>query len=270
MWRFKLWGLGVVLAVAWSGLAFAQQSTLDKVKERGELVAGVKYDYPPLGFVNEKGEVDGFEIDLMRAFAKKLGVKLKLVQVLSKTRIPLLLSGTVDLVAATMTHTRERDLVIDFSITYLMTGQRPLARKESEFKSVRDLAGKTVGAVQGGNSGPNLLKHAEKIGLTPPPKLMIFQEQTDSLLALRQKKVDATVGDDTLLLYWATKFPELEPVGKLYTREPYGLGVRQNDSKWRDWANFTLMELWESGELQKLYRKWWGADPEFEMEVWPK
>ena len=118
-----LLALAVAVATAFTAAAQAPQGSVAKIKERGKLLAGVKLDTPPFGFLNDKNEPAGFDIDLVRKIAERIGVPVELVKVTSPTRIPLLVSGNVDLVAASMTHTRERDKAIDFSITYYTGGQ---------------------------------------------------------------------------------------------------------------------------------------------------
>jgi polar amino acid transport system substrate-binding protein len=257
--------VAVALVVAAVADARAADTLLDKVKQRGEMTVGVKYDFPPMGFINkDTGQPDGFEVDLAREIAKELGVKVKFVQALSKTRIPLIVNGNVDLVIATMTHKREREQAIDFSMHYMITGQRPITRKDTGITHVSQLAGKKVGAVQGGNAGPNLLK------VQPKAEVVSFQEHTETLLALKQKKIDALVTDDVLIQWMAKNNPDLAIVGKLYTVEPYGMGVRENDSKWRDAVNDALLDIWDSHRYHEIHRKWFGQDPEFEIPWYPK
>ncbi|HXQ67655.1 MAG TPA: transporter substrate-binding domain-containing protein, partial [Alphaproteobacteria bacterium] len=102
------WGrvLGLA-AVIFGFLAAAAEAatTPDAIKARGKLLAGVKYDTPPFGFVDQDGKVAGFDVDLMREIAAALGVEVEFVKVTSQTRIPMLVSGNVDLTAASMTHT---------------------------------------------------------------------------------------------------------------------------------------------------------------------
>src|SRR5580692_12296611 len=112
-----------LLALAPLGAANAQADSLSKIKERGTLKAGVKFDTPPFGFLDEKNEPTGFDLDLVRKIAEKLGVGVEFVKVTSPTRIPLLVSGNVDLVAASMTNTPERAQTIDFSLTYYTGAQ---------------------------------------------------------------------------------------------------------------------------------------------------
>src|SRR5262245_51192016 len=92
--------------------AQAETDSLSKIKDRGTLKAGVKFDTPPFGFLDDKNEPVGFDLDIVRKIGEKLGVKVEFVKVTSPTRVPLLVSGNVDIVAASMTHTRERDKVI--------------------------------------------------------------------------------------------------------------------------------------------------------------
>ncbi len=131
--------LAVLVLVA--APAFAA-GTIDKIKSRGKLIAGVKDSVFPFGFIDEKGNLVGFECDLVTYIAGKLGVPAEFKPVTSQTRIPTLKEGNVDLLAATMTHTKTRDDEIDFSITYIYDEQKLLVKKGSPIKSYKDLAGK--------------------------------------------------------------------------------------------------------------------------------
>src|ERR1700730_6362765 len=144
--------LAVLLALAvsfTSGLATHAQARqgVTRIKERGKLLAGVKLDTPPFGFLDDKNEPAGFDIEIVRRIAARIGVPVELVKVTSATRIPLLVSGNVDLVAASMTHTLERDKVIDFSITYYTGGQSLMVPKASAVTGIKDLGGQQ-GAVE--------------------------------------------------------------------------------------------------------------------------
>jgi len=265
MRRLALALVALVIVLAAAPDVRAADSLLDKVQQKKEMIVGVKYDFPPMGSINkDTGKPEGFEVDLANEIAKELGVKATFIQALSKTRIPLIVNGNVDLIVATMTHKREREQAIDFTMHYMITGQRAITRKDTGITHVSQLAGKQVASVQGGNAGPNLLK------VQPKATLVQFQEQTEALLALKQKKVDAVVGDDVLNQFWVKQDPSLVLVGKLYTIEPYGMGVRQNDSKWRNAINQALMEIWDSGRYHEIHFKWFGAKPDFEIPWYPK
>src|SRR5262245_8462446 len=134
----------------------AATGSRDTIKKRNKLLAGIKADTPPFGFLDKSNQLVGFDIDLVREIAKALGVELELVRVTSPTRIPMLVSGQVDLVAASMTHTRERDRTIDFSITYYTGAQTLLVSESSKIGGLADLGDKTVALQQGTTLEKNL------------------------------------------------------------------------------------------------------------------
>src|SRR5215475_1166622 len=258
-----LLALAMTFAVGFSAAAQTPQGTLAKIKERGKLLAGVKLDTPPFGFLDDKNEPAGFDIDLVRKVGARIGVPVELVKVTSPTRIPMLVSGNVDLVAASMTHTRERDRVIDFSITYYTGGQSLLVAKASTINGVKDLAGKQVGVQQGTTLGKNIAAAA------PTAKVVAFRDYNSAWLALAQGRVEALTGSLNILQRFMKDNQNFKIVGDLFSVEPFGIGIRQGDSDLRDEINVVLQDLWTSGEYTMLYRKWFNADPTIPIEVWP-
>jgi len=254
-----------------AGLVHANK--LEEIKKRGELIVGVKDAVVPFGYVDEKtNQLVGFDIDICKAVADKLGVKLVVKPVTSATRIPLLTQGSVDMVAATMTHKFERDDVIDFTVTYFMDGQKLLVKKGSGITSAKDLAGQKVGTAKGSTSEKNI-KEAQ-----PDVTVLSFEGYPQAFLALKQGKVAAVTTDSTILLglKGSDENPaDWEIVGEIIAEEPYGVGVPENESDFRDFVNQTLMDLWKTGEYQKIYDKWFGKDTnyylplEWKMELWP-
>src|SRR5438309_3076222 len=251
------------LATAVAAAAQAPQGTLAKIKERGKLLAGVKLDTPPFGFLDDKNEPVGFDIDLVRKIGARIGVPVELVKVTSATRIPLLVSGNVDLVAASMTHTRERDKAIDFSITYYTGGQSLMVPKDSAVTGIKDLGGKQVAVQQGTTLEKNIAAAA------PAAKIVAFRDYNAAWLALVQGRADAFTGSLNVLQGFLKDNPNFKIVGDLFSVEPFGIGVRQGDSELRDEINFAIQDLWTSGEYATLYRKWFNADPTVPIEVWP-
>ena len=258
-----------LLAAVMAGLlatavgASAQTGTLAKIKERGKLLAGVKLDTPPFGSLADKNEPAGFDIDMVRKIAARIGVPVELVKVTSATRIPLLVSGNVDLVAASMTHTRERDKTIDFSITYYTGGQSLMVPKDSPVTGVKDLGGKQVAVQQGTTLEKNIA------AVAPGAKVIAFRDYNAAWLALAQGRADAFTGSLNVLQGFLKDNPNFKIVGELFSVEPFGVGVRQGDSDLRDEINFAIQDLWKSGEYATLYRKYFHADPTIAIEVWP-
>jgi len=241
----------------------SEHSTLEKIKARGKLLAGVKYGTVPFGFVDKNNEVVGFDVDLVREIANTIGVEVEYVRVTSPTRIPLLVSGNVDMVAASMTHTVERDKTIDFTITYYLGGQSILVRVGSGINGVADLSGKTVAVQQGTTLEKNLAK------ANPQAKQLAFKDYASAWMALKQGRADALTGSHHILLGFAKGDKTFQLAGQRFSTEPFGMGVRQGDSDMRDLINRVLQELWKSGKYKEYYNKWFGSDPDFQMEIWP-
>ncbi|MBU1249140.1 MAG: transporter substrate-binding domain-containing protein, partial [Proteobacteria bacterium] len=162
----------------------AAMGKIEEIKARGTLVCGVKDSVFLFGFIDEKtNELAGFDVDICKELAKKLGVGVEFKTVTSKNRIPMLAQGSVDLLAATMTHKFERDEKIDFSITYFMDGQKLLVKADSGIMSTDDLAGKKVGTVKGSTSEKNIAE------AQPDANVISFDEYPQAFLALKQGKV---------------------------------------------------------------------------------
>lgn len=239
----------------------AAETTLEKIARTGTFVVGTRSGSPPFGFIDKQNQWGGFSVDLARMahanIEKKLGkpVKFELKESTPATRIPLLTSGAVDLIAGTMTITRARRDSLDFSLTFFVTGAQFLVKKGAPIRSVRDVAGKRIGAQQGSTNEKFLReKH-------PQAQLVVFPDQPAAFTALAQGKIDAYTNDGVQLAGLKAKAPnpaEWDVVGEFYTYEPYGMAMRKNDSDFRNLVDFTLMEAIESGEYQKLYDKWFG------------
>jgi len=240
------------------------EDALAAIKARHRLIASVKNDTPPFGYIDEKNEVVGFDVDIVREIAKALDVDLELVKVTSPTRIPLLVSGNVDLAAASMTHTREREGAIDFSITYYTGAQSLLVPAESPIKSLGDLAGKTVAVQQGTTLEKTLAK------LAPEARIQSFRDYTTAWLALRQGRADALTGSYDVLRGFARETPGFQIVGGKFSLEPFGIGIRHDDWQLRNFVNAVLQDIWASGRYRDIYLKWFQVEPDVAIETWPK
>jgi ABC-type amino acid transport substrate-binding protein len=192
---------------------------------------------------------------------KKLGkpIKFELKESTPATRIPLLSSGAVDLIAGTMTITRARRESLDFSAVFFVTGAQFLVKKGSPIRGVQTIAGKRIGAQQG-STNEKVLR--EKY---PQAQLVVFPDQPAAFTALTQGKIDAYTNDGVQLAGLKAKAPnpaEWDVVGEFFSYEPYGMAMRKNETDFRNLVDFRLMEAIESGEYQKAYDKWFGAQGE--------
>ena len=239
------------------GPALAVQDTLAKVKQKGVLVAGVKDSLPPFGYVDEKTrQIVGYDVDFVKAIADKLGVKIELKAVTSASRMPQLIEGNIDIIAATMTKTPERAQQIDFSSTYFLTGQKFLVKKGT-VKSLADLDGKKIGTAKGSTSEQNAAK------ALPSATILSFDDYPQAFLALQQRKVFAVTTDESILAGIRGKAPnkeEFEIPDLRISDEPYGLGMRKGDKAFVDFVNAALLEMEKSGQAKEIFDKWFGPN----------
>lgn len=254
----KTWSLfaAAVMMTLFFGVAFAAD-TLESVKKKGILTVGVKDSLPPFGYVDEKTRaIVGYDIDFVAAIAKKLGVRLEVKPVTSASRMPQLIEGNIDIIAATMTKTAERAKQIDFSHTYFLTGQKFLVKKGTVTK-LADMEGKKIGTSKGSTSEQNAKK------ALPSATVLSFDDYPQAFLALQQGKVFAVTTDESILAGMLAKAPnkdQFEIPDMQISDEPYGLGMRKGDTQLVDFVNKTLVEMEKSGEAGKLFEKWFGPN----------
>lgn len=271
----KTLSLTLVLVFASAQLALAGP-TYDQVMKTKTIRCGLMTNSIPGAYFNEDGDWVGFDVDIAKEIADRLGCKLERVKVTDKTRITFIQQGRIDMSVANMTHKRERDKSIDFSITYFFDGQKLLAKK-GRFDEWKDFVGKKIATTQGTTSEINIKNLLKKLGDPNYEKNVIsFQDYASAFNALKMGRVDAFTTDSTILLGYAAKQPgEYELVGDFFSDEPYGIGLPEGDSKWRDTINFTLQDMWKDGTYMEIYNKWYGPDTPYhfpmteEIEVWP-
>lgn len=228
---------------------------LDKILQRGKIIVGVKYDTKPFGYMNEKGELDGFDIDLAKQITKCLlgdSSKIEFKQVTSSNRILSLNSGEVDMIIATMTENKQRNMVVDFSIPYYVAGQALLVPKNSNVQTMSDLNGKRVIIIFGSTSEKNLRQ------IAPDAIIMGYKTYTSGYSALKQGRADAMTSDDTILREFAIQDPSLKLLPKRYSNEPYAVAFKKGDysKRLRNKVNDVIEDMTQSGELRQLKAKW--------------
>jgi glutamate transport system substrate-binding protein len=232
---------------------FPADTTMGKIQAKGEIAIGVKYDVPPFGFKNpQSGEVEGFDVDLGKAVADKLGVKPKLVEAISDNRIPFIQDGTVDLVLSTMTINAERAQEIGFTDPYFIAKGRILVPKDSDIKGIDDLAGRKVCTALGSTYEETLKEQA------PKADLKLVDAYSECLELLQNGAVDAISTDDVILTGMIIQDDTLHLVGDELTVEPYGGGFKKDDTAFAEFLDGVIEEYKSSGDWQKSYDNWLG------------
>ncbi|CAN7584722.1 ABC transporter substrate-binding protein [Variovorax sp. LjRoot290] len=254
--RFRIAASAFAAAALLLGTAVHADQLAD-IKKKGQLVVGVLGTDEPATFIDPKTrEIIGYEVDLVNAIAKKIGVKPVLKQIAVAARIPELQQGHVDLVAAGLTHNKEREAQIDFSLTTFVTGQKAIVKKDSGITAVPQLSGKKVLTIRGGTQEPNIKK------AVPGAEVVTFDTSQQAFQALQQGKGVGYVDDEAALL---NSYAKLGPQKAQYvvlpqnlSTEALAIGIRKGETGLKAVVDDTLRELEKSGEAEKIFFKWYG------------
>ncbi len=258
----------VAFAAAPAGAA-ELYGTLKKVKEKGEIVMGHREASVPFAYIGPEGKPIGYSMDLCNKIIDKMkddlkipDLKVKLVPVTSQTRIPLLANGTIDIECGSTTNNLTRTQQVDFLAITFITGTKLAVKKGSGIKEIEDLKGKSVGLSLGTTNEKAVKAISDKLGLNL--KYHMVKDHPQGWLALETGRVDAYATDDVLNygLISKSKDPsKWDVVGRFLSYDPYGIMIRRDDSAIRLLGNLVLADLMRSGEMQKIYDKWFNPGP---------
>lgn len=242
--------IGVFARDAWPG------DTMAGVKGKGVLVAGVRADAPPFGFIDkDTGVLVGIDVDLAREISNRLGVRLDLRTVTAAGWIPDLVNGKVDLVAATVASSPEREKLVDFSIPYFATTQRIIAKKGT-VGSLKDLEGKKIGTGQDSATERNIRK------AVPSAACYYFSDTRKAVEALRKGEVDALSASGANLYGCLSALPEGEyeiPGSIRIAESGYRMAVRKGDGEFLKIVNSALTEMGSGGTSRTIFDKWFAG-----------
>ncbi|MGH6919953.1 MAG: transporter substrate-binding and LysM peptidoglycan-binding domain-containing protein, partial [Geminicoccaceae bacterium] len=255
---------GRAVAALGEGEAASGASAADGVAAiiaRDRLIAVVENDFAPFSF-EEDGRRVGFEVDMMREFARRWlgdGEAVTFLPVASDQRIATLQQGDADLIAAALTRTAAREELIDFSQTYFKDGQRILVAEDADIAGPCDLAGRKVAVVAGTTSLDNLKAEAATCGFAIEDDLVLFERHDQAVAALLAGEVNAFTSDGIALERLAEGQP-LKVVGNHFSEERYGFGIRKGDERQRRLVDLTLQEMARDATYAAIYQKWFGDD----------
>jgi glutamate transport system substrate-binding protein len=261
---------GVVLAalatasLAVSGCSAKKNSSIvDKAKNDKKLVIGVKYDQPGLGVKTGSG-AEGFDVDVAKYLAKKLGVtdekNVELKEARSANRETFLQNGTVDLVVATYSITAARKPKVTFGGPYIVTHQDIMTRADDpSIKTVNDLKKKKLCQVTGSNSWKNVTEGTNKLNVKVPAELIPAAGYEDCVTKLKGKSVDAISTDATILAGFSAREPGVFKIDNApFTDEKYGVGIKKGDIKGCEAVNKAIAAMYADGTTKQLWDKWFG------------
>ncbi len=250
----------IVLLTLFIGTVVGQaaDNSLQKIKEKGKFIVGLDDSFPPMGFRGDEGQIVGFDIDLAKEAAKRLGVKVEFKPVAWDGVIMSLKNGMIDVIWNGLTITEERDEKIDFSSPYLRSRQMIVVQKASKIDSKDDLDGKIVG-IQMGSSSVTALKSEPEV-YNSLQELRKVPNNTEALMDLRTGRIDAVVVDEVVGRYHMRKDPEsFKVLADHFGMESYGVGIRAEDDSFRKGLNKVLAEMKADGTADKIAKEWFGS-----------
>lgn len=251
--------VATVFALAGCAKKEAKDNSLEDLQKRGEFVLGLDDAFPPLGFRNENNEIVGFDIDLAKEVANRLGVEFRAQPINWDSKEQELATGNIDCIWNGLTITEERLQALSFTKPYLENAQVLVVKKDSGISKLADLAGKTVG-LQAGSSAAD----AVEASVDFKKSLKNIVEFKDNIMALNDLEiggVDGVVMDLIVANYAiATSGKDFVVLSEGLSPEEYGIAFRKNDKKLTDKVQSILEEMAKDGTVEKISTSWFGSD----------
>ena len=255
--------IGLAMAMALLGSVTAQADTLDKVKASGSVTMGVRDSSGALSFTLGEGKYAGFHVEIchriLANLEKSVGKKLevKYLSVTSQNRIPLVQNGTVDIECGSTTNNTARQKDVSFAATAYVEEVRIAVKANSGITSISQLNGRNVATTTGTTSVQLLRKHERANGVDF--KEVFGKDHADSFLLLESGRADAFVMDGQILagnIATAKAPADFKIVGEVLSVEPIAIMMRKDDPALKRLADDTIQDLVKSGEMAKIYDKW--------------
>jgi glutamate/aspartate transport system substrate-binding protein len=237
---------------------------LKRIKERGAISVGDREGSAPFSYIGPDGKPQGFSIDLcmriadqVRTMLKEPNLKVNFVPVTGANRIALMANGTIDLECGSTAVTLGRMQQVGFLPVTFVTGLKLLVKKNSGIKGMEDMNGKSIGVTLGTTEDKFIRQYIADKKLNT--KVVDVKEHTEGQLALETERIDAYLTDDVLLygLISKSKQPDaLAVVGPILYINPYAIMIPRDDDSFRLLGTTVLADLMRSGEMLKVYDKW--------------
>ncbi|BBD08587.1 ABC transporter substrate-binding protein [Desulfovibrio ferrophilus] len=237
-----------------AGCNETKKDSLSRVKEAGEISFAMSGGYPPFNFYNDKNELVGFDVDVAREVAKRLGAELKPVTTEWSGIIEGLRAGVYDGILGSMAVTEDRLKVVNFSTPYYYSGAQIMVKTGSSFAAPKELAGKTLGVV----TGTTFADDAAKLGAGD---VRLYKDDTQTLMELNSGVVDGVITDRIVGVNAMNsgKF-DIEMLGFPLRSEDIAVAFKKGDDTLLNEVNTALVAMHADGTLAQLSQKWLKAD----------
>lgn len=234
---------------------------LEQIKSAGTMKVGMMGTYAPYNFLNDKKEMDGFDADIAREVAKRLGVEVEFVSQEFSGLIPSLQSKKIDAVISQMTITDERKQALDFSEGYITNQVKIIVKSDNnDITKLEDFKGKTIGVGLGTNDETYLRNEVlPKVG---DFTIKTYDDVISSLKDLNAGRIDATINNLYALkpIVDANGF-DIKAVGEAIKSDQAGIAVRKNNPELVAALNEALQGMKDDGTYNTIFKKWFGEEP---------
>ncbi len=266
---FKMWGLFLVLiALVFSACSDShkeKKDALEVIKQRGVLKVGVFSDKPPFGSVDSKGKYQGYDVVIAKRMALDLlgdENKIEFIPVEASARVEFLKANKVDIIMANFTRTKEREKVVTFAKPYMKVALGVIS-KDGVIKNIEELKDKELIVNKGTTADFYFTKNYPNI------KLLKFEQNTETFLALLNNKAIALAHDNTLLLAWAKQHPEFKlGITSLGDKDVIAPAIKKGNPKLLEWLNNEIDSLISSDFLKEAYKE--TLEPVYGDEIKPE
>jgi polar amino acid transport system substrate-binding protein len=245
-----------VASMAFYAAAPAHAQTINDIVNNKKIVIGIVTDYPPFGFLDEKQQPTGYDVDLSNMIAKALGVDLELVPVANANRIPFLVTKKIDILVADLGITPERAKQVMFTSPYSGASSIVVAPGDQQLTTLQDLVGKKVGVARS-SSNDIFFSQVAREGT----QIMRFDGESTTAQALISGQIDAMVASNSMIEPLIAKNPDKNLKSHFTIQvQADAIAVRKDAFELAQWINSYLYYLKTNGELAALYKKWVGSD----------
>jgi polar amino acid transport system substrate-binding protein len=245
----------LMIAVFFTGCTNKDQTTMEKIETEGEMSFAMTGGYPPFNFINEEGDLDGFDIDIAKALANEMGVKAVGITTAWDGIIGGLLSSRFDTIIGSMAINDARLEKVNFTSPYYYDGAQFFSTSEFDLASIKDLKEGKVGVVTGTTYQDALIK------MDNIDKIMQFESDVDNIMALEQHRTDGLVTGRFVGLAAPKKYDvDLIPVGEMLYAEDIGIAVRKGDTEFLKTLNEALATIIANGTYNEISQKWFNTN----------
>lgn len=231
------------------------ETTYDEIIEKGEMTFAMSGAFPPFNYMDEKGELVGFDIDIANALAEEMGVKAKPITADFDGIVAGLNGLRYDMVIGSLAITEDRLKEVNFTIPYYYDGAQFFAQTGSGLSSIEDLEDGVVGVVTG------TTYHEELEKMDNIDDVLQFSSDVDNIMAVEQGRADGLVTGIFVGLQAPEKYEvDIEPVGNLLYSEDIGIAIRKEDTKLLEEVNNALDTIIQNGTYEEISNKWFDTN----------